>query len=98
MATSVEREKELEQLLLTEITMREKYSLLQQKYTQLLSEADDLMMRSVEINRKDIDHQSTLRHQWQLESLLSICKDENLRMKNDMEQLSKKGQQNHFYS
>ncbi len=90
LAASVEREKELEQLLLTEITMREKYSLLQQKYAQLLSEADDLIMRSVEINRKDIDHQSTLRHQWQLESLLAICKDENLRMKNDMEQLSKK--------
>lgn len=98
LAASVEREKELEQLLLTEITMREKYSLLQQKYTQLLSEADDLMMRSVEINRKDIDHQSTLRHQWQLESLLALCKDENLRLKNDVEQFSKKNPQSRFLS
>lgn len=78
--------------------MREKYSLLQQKYTQLLSEADDLIMRSVEINRKDIDHQSALRHQWQLESLLALCKDENLRIKNDMEQLLKTNQQGHFLS
>lgn len=98
LAASVEREKELEQLLLTEITMREKYSLLQQKYTQLLSEADDLIMRSVEINRKDIDHQSALRHQWQLESLLAICKDENLRIKNDMEQMLKTNKQGHFLS
>ncbi len=98
LAASVEREKELEQLLLTEITMREKYSLLQQKYTQLLSEADDLIMRSAQLNKKDIDHQTTLRHQWQLESLLAICKDENLRIKNDMEQLSKKNQQSHFHS
>ncbi|MEO8111226.1 MAG: hypothetical protein ABI594_14380 [Ginsengibacter sp.] len=98
LAASVEREKELEQLLLTEITMRESYSLLQQKYTQLLSEADDLMMRSVEINKKDIDHQSTLRHQWQLESLLALCKDENLRLKNDVEQFSKKNPQSHFLS
>lgn len=98
LAASDEREKELEQLLLTEITMREKYSLLQQKYTQLLSEADDLMMRSVEINKKDIDHQSTLRHQWQLESLLALCKDENLRLKNDVEQISKKSQQSRFLS
>ena len=98
LAASVEREKELEQLLLTEITMREKYSLLQQKYTQLLSEADDLIMRSVEINKKDINHQSALRHQWQLESLLALCKDENLRLKNDMEQFSKKNQQSQFHS
>ncbi len=97
LAASVEREKELEQLLLTEITMREKYSLLQQKYTQLLSEADDLIMRSAELNKKDIDHQTTLRHQWQLESLLAICKDENLRMKNDLDPLSK-NKQSHFYS
>ncbi len=98
LAASVEREKELEQLLLTEITMREKYSLLQQKYTQLLSEADDLMMRSVEMNKKDIDHQSALRHQWQLESLLALCKDENLRMKNDMERLLKANQQGQLLS
>ncbi len=45
---SLEREKELEQLLLSEITMREKYSLLQKEYTQLLSETDDLRRRSME--------------------------------------------------
>ncbi len=50
---SIEREKELEQLLLSEITMREKYSLLQKEYTQLLSETDDLRRRSMEIKNND---------------------------------------------
>lgn len=39
---SAEREKELEQVLLSEITMREKYSLLKKEYARLLSETDDL--------------------------------------------------------
>ncbi len=48
---SLEREKELEQLLLSEITVREKYFLLQQEYTQLLSETDDLRRRNMEMNK-----------------------------------------------
>ncbi|MEP7253508.1 MAG: hypothetical protein ABI683_14050 [Ginsengibacter sp.] len=48
---SLEREKELEQLLMSEITMREKYSILQKEYTQLLSEADDLRRRTKEKRR-----------------------------------------------
>ena len=50
---SIDREKELEQLLLSEITMREKYSLLQKEYTQLLSEADDLKRSSIEVRNYD---------------------------------------------
>ena len=49
---SIEREKELEQLLLSEITMREKYSLLQKEYTRLLSETDDLRRRTMERENK----------------------------------------------
>ena len=52
---SVDREKELEQLLLSEITMREKYSLLQKEYTQLLSETDDLRRRRMEIKNNDFN-------------------------------------------
>lgn len=48
---SIEREKELEQLLLSEITMREKYSLLQKEYTRLLSETDDLRRRIMEVEK-----------------------------------------------
>ncbi|MEO8567949.1 MAG: hypothetical protein ABI419_02395 [Ginsengibacter sp.] len=48
---SIEREKELEQLLLSEITMREKYSLLQKEYTRLLSETDDLRRRTMEVEK-----------------------------------------------
>ena len=42
LVASTEREKELEQLLLSEITIREKYSMLQKEYVQLQSENDDL--------------------------------------------------------
>ena len=49
---SIEREKELEQLLLSEITMREKYCLLQKEYTRLLSETDDLRRRIMERENK----------------------------------------------
>ncbi|HEV8083477.1 MAG TPA: hypothetical protein VGP55_09765 [Chitinophagaceae bacterium] len=52
---SVEREKELEQLLLSEITMREKYSLLQREYAGLLSETDDLRRRSIEVSNYDFN-------------------------------------------
>lgn len=48
---SLEREKELEQLLLSEITTREKYSILQKEYVQLLSETDDLRRRSRELKK-----------------------------------------------
>ena len=51
---STEREKELEQLLLSEITLREKYSMLQREYSELQSEADDLRRRMVELNKKDM--------------------------------------------
>ncbi len=43
---SAEREKELEQVLLTEITIREKYNLLKKDYSRLLIEVDDLRQNS----------------------------------------------------
>ncbi|MEP6584710.1 MAG: hypothetical protein ABJA90_10605 [Ginsengibacter sp.] len=48
---SMEREKELEQLLLSEITMREKFALLQKEFTQLLSENDNLRSRNSEMKK-----------------------------------------------
>ncbi|MEO6219642.1 MAG: hypothetical protein ABIO81_04380 [Ginsengibacter sp.] len=81
---SVEREKELEQLLLSEITIREKYSLLKQEHAQLLSETDDLRRRSAELFKNDNDLQKALKHQRQLESTLSNCIEENLKLKTDL--------------
>ncbi|MDQ6844097.1 MAG: hypothetical protein M3Z92_07080, partial [Bacteroidota bacterium] len=87
LAASAEREKELEQLLLSEITMREKFALLQKNYNQLLSETDDLRRRNLELFKKDMELQDALRHQRQLESTLAICKYENEKLKADLEEM-----------
>ena len=78
---SVEREKELEQLLLSEITLREKYSLLQREYTELQSEADDLRRRIVELNKNDVNLQIRVAHLNELESKLALCEEEKIRLK-----------------
>lgn len=51
---SAEREKELEQVLLSEITIREKYSLLKKDYAKLKCEVDDLktVIGSKKFNKK----------------------------------------------
>jgi chromosome segregation ATPase len=82
-----EREKELEQLLLSEITLREKYSLLQREYTELQSEADDLRRRIVELNKKDTDLQMRVIHLNELESRLALCEEEKRKLKTNLQRL-----------
>lgn len=82
---STEREKELEQLLLSEITIREKYSMLQKEYVQQQSEADNLRTRMIELNKKDIALEMRLIRLSELESKLSICEEEKLRLKARLE-------------
>ncbi|MEO8766104.1 MAG: hypothetical protein ABI416_17510 [Ginsengibacter sp.] len=79
LVASTEREKELEQLLLSEITLREKYSILQREFTALQSETDDLRRRVVEINKaeynkKGSDRQVLVVHLDELESKLAFVK------------------------
>jgi len=83
LAASAEREKELEQLLLSEITLREKYSLLQREYTELQSETDDLRRRVVELNKaeltkRDSDRQVLVVHLNDLESKLAFVKKKKM--------------------
>ncbi len=92
---SVEREKELEQLLLSEITLREKYSLLQREFIELQSEADDLRRRILELNKKDVDLQIRVVYLNELESKLAICEEEKIKLKASLEELF---QQNQFLS
>ncbi len=82
-----EREKELEQLLLSEITLREKHSMLQKEYIELQSEADDLRRRIVELNKKDINLQLRVVHLNELESKLAICEEEKIKLKTNLEEL-----------
>lgn len=92
---SAEREKELEQLLLSEITLREKYSLLQREFIELQSEADDLRRRIVELNKKDVDLQIRVVYLNELESKLAICEAEKIKLRTSLEELF---QQNEFLS
>ncbi|MGH2646635.1 MAG: hypothetical protein ACRDE8_03670 [Ginsengibacter sp.] len=85
LAASAEREKELEQLLLSEITIREKYSMLQKEYVQQQSEADSLRSRIVELNKKDMNLEMRLAYLNELESKLSMCEEEKLRLKTRLE-------------
>ncbi len=91
-AASEEREKELEQLLLSEITVREKYSLMHSEYVALQSEADDLRRRIVELSKNEIDMQVRLVHLNALESKLSICEEEKMRLRNDLLELQKQNE------
>lgn len=85
LAASSEREKELEQLLLSEITLREKYSILQKEYIELQSEADDLRIRIVDLSKKDLHHEMRLIHLTELESELALCELEKLKLKARLE-------------
>jgi len=85
LAASSKREKELEQLLLSEIANREKYSILQKEYIELQSEADDLRIRIVEFSKKDLHHEMQLIHLNELESKLALCEQEKLKLKDCLE-------------
>jgi len=85
LTASSEREKELEQLLLSEVTIREKYSMLQKEYIELQSEADDLRIRIVELSKKDLRQEMRLVHLSELESKLALCEDEKLKLKARLE-------------
>lgn len=85
LTASSEREKELEQSLLSEITIREKYSMLQKEYIELQSEADDLRIRIVELSKKDQHYEMRLIHLTELESNLALCEEEKLRLKTRLE-------------
>jgi chromosome segregation ATPase len=84
---ATEREKELEKLLLSEISLREKYSLLQREFIVLQSEADDLRRRIVELSKKDVNLEARVAHLGELESKLSLCEDEKVKLKMSIEQL-----------
>lgn len=84
---STQREDELEQLLLNEITMREKFSLLQRQHLQLQSEADGLRVRIAELNKEDVDLQKRVIHIGELESKLALCNEEKNKMNGNVQRL-----------
>lgn len=85
LTASVERENELERLLMSEITMREKFSMLQKEYVQLQSEADDLRRTIIELGKKDLQLEIRLVRLSELESKLALCEEEKSKLKSRLE-------------
>jgi hypothetical protein len=77
---SIERENELENLLISEIIVREKYSMLQSKYKQVQVEANDLQRRIIVQSQKEMNMEIRLIRLSELESKLAICEEENLKL------------------
>ena len=85
LAASIERENELENLLISEIIIREKYSMLKSKYTQLQIETNDLQKRIVEQSQKEMNLEIRLIHLSELESKLAISESEKIKLKSRLE-------------
>lgn len=81
LSASEERENELEQLLISEITVRERFSALQSQYVQLQSETDDLRRRVLELNKQEINLEIRVTRFNEIENKLSICEEENVQLK-----------------
>ncbi|MDQ6902140.1 MAG: hypothetical protein M3139_03890 [Bacteroidota bacterium] len=74
------REKELEQLLISEITIREKYFMLQREFAELQSEADRLRDNIEALNKNEVNMEMRLENLKQLESKLALCEEEKSRL------------------
>ncbi len=84
-SASVERENELENLLISEIIIREKYALLQSKYGKLQMEANDLEQRILEQSQREMNLEVKLMRLNELESKLALCEEESRKLKTKLE-------------
>lgn len=81
LSASAERENELENLLIAEIIVREKYAMLQSKYSRLQIEANDLEQRIMEQSQREMNLEIRLMRLNELESKLAICEEEKSKLK-----------------
>ncbi len=81
LSASTDREKELEQLLISEITIREKYSLLKEEYQALQAQSEALQNRIEQISKRDEDMEVKLIFISELESKLAICEEDKSKLK-----------------
>ncbi len=79
------REKELEQILLSEITIKKKYSQLESAHIRLQSETEDLRNQVVEMNQKERELEVRITRLNELESKLAIYEEEKAKMISDLE-------------
>ena len=82
---AAEREKELEQILLSEIAIKKKYSQLESDHLRLQSETEDLRRQVIEMNQKEKDLGARITRLNELESRLAIYEEEKAKMISDLE-------------
>jgi len=82
---AAEREKELEQILLSEITIKKKYAQLESEHRALQSENEDLRKQVIEMNQKERDLEVRITRLNELESKLAIYEEEKAKMIADLE-------------
>lgn len=82
---AAEREKELEQILLSEITIKKKYAQLDSEHRALQSENEDLRKQVIEMNQKERDLEVRITRLNELESKLAIYEEEKAKMIADLE-------------
>ena len=79
------REKELEQILLSEIDIKKKYSQLESNHLRLQSETEDLRRQVIEMNQKGLEMESRIARLNELESSVAIYAEEKAKMISEME-------------
>ena len=82
---AAEREKELEQILLSEITIKKKYAQLESEHRALQSENEDLRKQVIEMNQKERNLEVRITRLNDLESKLAIYEEEKAKMISDLE-------------
>jgi hypothetical protein len=87
LVAAAEREKELEQILLSEITIKKKYAQLESSHLSLKSENEDLRKQLVVITQKERDLESRVARLNELESKLAIYEEEKAKMISDLESM-----------
>ncbi|MDP4283282.1 MAG: hypothetical protein Q8891_02585 [Bacteroidota bacterium] len=87
LVAAAEREKELEQILLSEITIKKKYAQLESSHLSLQSENEDLRKQLVVITQKERDLESRVARLNELESKLAIYEEEKAKMISDLESM-----------
>lgn len=84
---AINREKELEQSLLTEINTKKQYAQFQSENARLKSENEGLRLQIVEMNKRENDLEEKISRLNELESKLAIFEEEKAKMISDLEQM-----------
>ncbi len=92
---ALNRERELEQSLLSEINARKQYAQLQSELARLKVENDELKQQIIETDKKEKELEEGISRLNELESKLAIYKEEKAKMIADLEQMV---HQNKFFS